>query len=66
MKTVVLEVGYNGNTEVFNADPVKVDGNLVQVCQATKPWMVRWTHIETLRDALRKQYDSSSTLTGSL
>lgn len=66
MRTVLLQDGYNGHTEVFNAKPVQINGDLVQLCLAAKPWMVKWTRIATLKEALRQQYDSSTTLTGSL
>ena len=66
MKTVNLIDGYFNSVQPFNIVPVQVDGRLVQLQHAVTPWMHKWTHIETLKAALREQYDSQSTLTGAI
>lgn len=39
---VELPDGYNGHTHKFYADPIAVDGNVVKLQSAEKPFLFAW------------------------
>lgn len=55
MKTVKLPDGYNGHFEVFNAEPVLIEGNTAKLHVANKPWLIRFILVEDLNKAIQAQ-----------
>ena len=48
-------LGYNGHTEVFNAAPLEIDGNIAKLCVANKPWLIKHVLVSELNAAIAKQ-----------
>lgn len=55
MQTVILPDGYNGKTEVFNAEPLEVNGNVAKLCVANTPWLIRFILVADLNKAIQEQ-----------
>lgn len=55
MMTVMLPDGYNGHAEIFDATPVVVDKDMVQLAMYNKPWRKRWVRKTELEQAPKEQ-----------
>jgi hypothetical protein len=66
--TVTLPDGYNGDTEIFYADPIAVDGSLVklQCANPDKSYMTRWALRDDIRPAIIPALPDSGYYCGTL